>query len=152
PLRDGASLAVVLVIVAVLVVFLMRAPQQVAVVIEPDTLPHLVPGILVEAEMNASEDTRVGNVVGDVAQVGVVQLDSGRAGVGDGQAVTPAAVGPLEDDARRAAARTVRRRIPWETGRDDERPVVRVGARPAVAVLVGAPDRGQIGRASWRER
>src|SRR4029079_16347122 len=49
---------------------------------------------------------------------------------------------PLEDDARRAAARAVRRRIPWETGRDDERPVVRAGARPAVGVLVGAPDRG----------
>src|SRR5688572_2618014 len=96
--------------------------------------------LLVETEVDAAEDPRVVDVVGDRAEAPVAQRQAGQGGSGEGDGVASAAVEALQDLARGASRRGVGRGITRVARRGDERREGRTGRRAGVVVGGAGPD------------
>src|SRR3954454_20178846 len=113
------SVAVVLVIVAAFgVVVVVGAAQVVSVDVPGDVASQIGARFLIEAKMNAAIDARVGDVVGDLAEAGVMESQSrlGRIRHGDRMVALP--VSAPQNFGSAVAGRAVIRRIARETRRE----------------------------------
>ncbi|MFN2513500.1 MAG: hypothetical protein ABR568_19030 [Pyrinomonadaceae bacterium] len=98
-------------------------------------------GILIIAEVNPAKHARVGDIVDDGPEIGVLDDDARRIGMRHGDRMTAAAVGSLENLASRTASRPMCRGVAWEAWRGDVRSE-RTRGRARVAIFVAARDRG----------
>ena len=54
-------------------------------------------GVLVKTEMNSAIDTCVGNIVGDLSEIGIIEYDARYSRVLKGDQMPKSAILPLED-------------------------------------------------------
>src|SRR3954453_7168591 len=81
----------------VVALFVMRAAEVVLVVICTDGAPKIGAGLLIEAEMNAAEDTRIADVVGDLTERRGLADDAGHSLVYHRDRVAALTVGAAQD-------------------------------------------------------
>src|SRR4051812_44344298 len=108
-------------IVVVIVVAVLRSTEIVFEYVLPNITSDLAAGLLIEAEVDAAIDARIADIVGDLAERGVVEGQARNGGIGHGDAMAIVLVDPPEHLGGAVACASVVGRVARETGRDHVR-------------------------------
>src|SRR6266496_2677637 len=111
----------VVVLAFTVVVGMLRAAEVVLVNKTRDVPTQIGAGILIEAEMDASVDARVADIVRDLVEPGVVEGQSRHGGVRHGDGMATGTVDTPQDLGGAIASAAVIRRIAGETRRENVR-------------------------------